>query len=333
MKFAMRHPKTLELLGNGTTGPWTFVSFFFHDRGSDIQRSLKGMMQEILHSILQQHPPLLGIITPLYVDLAKSQRQKIPQWDTLTLKTALRTIARERRPGVRLCLFLDALDEHGGDNEELAMFLKEMVNNTDSGTVKIKVCVASRSWSVFTKHFGNCPGFAIHHHTLEDIRSYTKSRLTVDQLGSQQLLDEEQQAAIVAQVTQKSSGVFIWVRLVVDQLSKDIRDGTPFRDLENRVMEMPRELEDLYTHTLRRIEPDYSSESYIMLQIALCSISHLSLEAFMECTSCNREHFDSVEMPNLGVRATGKNYSRLTITKTGKPYRRIARIDIQYSLV
>lgn len=302
MKFAMRHPKTLELLGNGTTGRWTLIAFFFHDRGSDIQRSLDGMMQEILHSILQQHPSLLSIITPLYVDLAKYQRVKIPKWDTLTLKTALRTIARERQPRLRLCLFIDALDEHGGDNEELALLLKEMVDNTDSGTVKIKMCVASRSWSVFTKHFGNCPGFEIHKHTLEDISSYTKSRLTVDHLGSQPLLDEEQQAVIVAQVTQKSSGVFIWVRLVVDQLSKDIRDGTAFRDLENRVMEMPRELEDLYAHTLRRIEPDYCNESYTMLQIALCSISPLSLQAFMECTSYNREPLDL--FVNLGTRVT-----------------------------
>lgn len=290
MKFAMQDPRTLQLLGNSATRTWKLVAFFFHDRGSEIQRSLDGMMQEILHSILQQHPPLLNVVTPLYLELVKSQRVKVPKWDTLTLQTALLNIARVRNPGMRLCLFLDALDEHGGDNEKLATLLKEMINSTDSETMKIRVCLASRSWSVFTKHFGNCPGFAIHEHTIEDIRSYTTVRLTPDSLGSQHLLNPNQLATIAARITEKSSGVFIWVRLVVDQLSKDIQDGTPFGDLEHRVMEMPPELEDLYAHTLRRIEAVYCDESYMMLQIAYCSIAPLSLVTFMECVNYNRDN-------------------------------------------
>ncbi len=128
MKFAMRDPRTLELLGmnllvNGRLITWTLVSFFFHNRGSTIQKSLDGMMQEILHSILHQHPHLVDRITPLYLDLVKSQRTNVPKWDTHTLKNALLCITQERRRPLRLCLFLDALDEHGGDNEELAMLL------------------------------------------------------------------------------------------------------------------------------------------------------------------------------------------------------------------
>lgn len=292
MKFAMQDPRTLQLLQNATTSPWTLVAFFFHDRGSEIQRSLNGMLQEILHSIFQQHPTLLRDITPLYLELVKSQRAKVPAWDILTLKRALLTVARARNPGVRLCLFLDALDEHGGNNEQLATLLKEMVKSTDGGSVQIKVCVASRPWSVFTQHFGNCPGFAIHEHTRDDIRSYTTSRLTPDHLGLQHLLTPHQFATIIARVTDKSSGVFIWVRIVVDQLCKDIQDGTPLRDLEQLVMDMPPELEDLYAHTLRRIEGVYCDESYIMLQMALCSLSPLSLEAFMECTSYNQKYLD-----------------------------------------
>ena len=302
MKFAMRDSRTLELLGNERT--WKLIAFFFHDRGSSIQRSLDGMMQEILHSILLQHPPMQRIITSTYLELVKSQRTKFPKWDTLTLKTALLTVARVNNPRVGLCIFLDALDEHGGDNEALAALVKEIVNQTNQTTVQIKVCVASRSWPIFTEHFGACPGFAIHEHTLQDIRIYTQNRLTGDRFGSQSLLDSSQIAAIAAQVTKKASGVFIWVRLVVDQLSKDIRDGTPFRDLENRVMEMPPELEELYAHTLRRIDPAYSDEAYIMLQIAFCSLSPLSLATFLACTSYNQRYLYSPPTSDVDTRDT-----------------------------
>lgn len=347
MKFALQDPRTLELLGSATR-TWKLVAFFFHDRGSDIQRSLDGMMQETLHSILQQHPPLLSVVTPLYLELVKSQGTQVPTWDTSTLQTALLNVARVRKPSVRLCLFLDALDEHGGDNEKLAMLLKEMVSSTDSDTVQIKVCVASREWPVFTKNFGNCPGFAIHEHTVQDISSYVTSRLAPDNLGSQHLLNSSQLAMIAAQVTEKSSGVFIWVRLVVDQLSKIIQDGTPLKDLENYVMEMPPELEDLYAHTLRRIDVRYCNESYIMLQIAFCSISPLSLEAFMECTSHNQEKPHDRQMrrrlrPHQGTSVT-ENTSLETqllrlasrsgglleaVSSTARPDMKVSRMDWQ----
>lgn len=37
MKFAMKDPRTLDLLGRSSGPGWTFVAFFFHDRGSSIQ--------------------------------------------------------------------------------------------------------------------------------------------------------------------------------------------------------------------------------------------------------------------------------------------------------
>ena len=44
---------------------------------------------------------------------------------------------------------------------------------------------------------------------------------------------------------------------------------------------MPQELQALYADTLRRIDPNYSSEAYIMLQIALCSLVPLHIDVFV----------------------------------------------------
>jgi hypothetical protein len=48
---------------------------------------------------------------------------------------------------------------------------------------------------------------------------------------------------------------------------------------------MPDELKGLYMHTLRRIEPQYAMESYIMLQIVLWAAAPLRLETFLDCTT------------------------------------------------
>ena len=134
-------------------------------------------------------------------------------------------------------------------------------------------------------HFGECPGFAIHDHTRTDIHGYTISRLFEASIGLRQATYDKlssQQQNLVELVTNKARGVFIWVKLVVDMLSKGFRDGTPLLVLQETVSQLPEELRDLYSHTLRRIDSEYAEKAYIMLQIALCSISPLPLRDFIQ---------------------------------------------------
>ena len=55
MKFAMKDPRTFALLGENDDSdlPWTLVAFFFHDRGSSIQKSLQGLLREVVDSIIR----------------------------------------------------------------------------------------------------------------------------------------------------------------------------------------------------------------------------------------------------------------------------------------
>ena len=66
---------------------------------------------------------------------------------------------------------------------------------------------------------------------------------------------------------------------------KSLRARIPFFVVEEKLAKMPEELKDLYQHTIERIEPDHAEESYVMLQIALCALSPLGLETFVNATS------------------------------------------------
>ena len=315
MKFAMRDPRLLELLSPQTDAcfdrrvtetteigsythivqramsypDWIVAAFFFHDRGSEMQKTLNGMLQEILVSILRQVPNLVTFVMPFFIRLNQRQGKRKPIWDLESLQSALLAIVLQREVRVRILLLLDALDEHSGDNEQLASLLKTLVDHADSDYVGLKMCLASRSWTVFEEHFGSCPGFAIHEHTKSDIFTYVTSRLRTSSQVLQSTAEEESLTAIIQLVTDKALGVFIWVRLVVDLLVKGIRDGTPFAVLEVRARDMPQELKDLYAHTLRRIEPEYATEAYVMLQIALCSLAPLPLKSFLGSLDYNCE--------------------------------------------
>lgn len=77
-------------------------------------------------------------------------------------------------------------------------------------------------------------------------------------------------------VAKKAKGVFLWVRLVVRDLLKGLRDGERIRDLEQRLDRIPSDLDEFFELMLGSIEPDYQEEASTLLQIMLhtgeCSV-------------------------------------------------------------
>jgi len=290
MKFAVMDSRLSDLLQTSEHLPYVIAGFFFHDRGIMVQKSMSGMLQELLHSILLKSSVLRQFVHPIYTALVETQRTRLPTWDVENLQLAFEAIIKQRQVVTRLCLFLDALDEHHGDNEHLASLVKKLVALADGNVVKVKLCLASRPWDTFVSSFSKCPGFKIHDHTYNDIRAYALAEFiqsSPSDVESSSVRDARSAKleSLAVQVTEKAHGVFIWVRIVVEEITKGLRARTPFFVLKEKLANMPEELKDLYQHTLERIEPDHAEESYVMLQIALSALFPLQLGTFVNTTS------------------------------------------------
>ncbi|KAL8989486.1 MAG: hypothetical protein Q9169_008350 [Polycauliona sp. 2 TL-2023] len=289
----MRDPRTLNLLSESfdSNDQWTLAAFFFHDRGSSIQKSIAGMLQEIVESILRQLPQLVPLVIGVYKKLIKLQAKRSPQWPLEALKEMMEAITKQRNEPIKLLLFLDALDEHEGDNDLLLQLLKEWTRNMNGLTCTLKICLASRSWPVFTEYFRYSPNLVIHNFTSHDISIYTKSRLGFSHVGANPLLETKSREHLINQITSKARGVFIWVRLVTDRLAQNIRDGTPSWVLSKIIADSPEELQDLYEDTLRRIDPHYANEAHIMFQMVLCSMEPLPIGTLLEATAMSLDRY------------------------------------------
>jgi hypothetical protein len=331
MKYAMSDSRTPQLLTSVTGEPWELVGFFFHDRGASTQKTLKAMLQEIMFQILTRSPRLYPAIHPEYTKLARAQMKKDPEWSVEALEKTILQLAKLHCPPtekpINLCLFIDALDEHDGDNEKLLDLLHQLASSSESPLplpgLTFKICLASRPWPVFQRRLGHCPYLTIDKYTKHDIESFTTEKLTrafrisgtenqnpvVDDMSTSQ---SSKIRELALQITSKAAGVFIWVRIVVDELCAGLHDGTPIFLLQHVVSEMPDELADLYTRVLDKVPVWYATESRIMLQIALHSIVPLQLEVFMNCI--NVLLFDRVE--EKGSNPTSHSLSRLA-TRTG----------------
>jgi len=339
MKYALLHPKTQELLQKSHQGLWTLIPFFFSDRGSSIQKTVDGLLQELLYQLLCHYEDLIDLV------ISSSLRSILPEisiksytfddqepgrisWDLESiqnahkilkddiepggarrlcapkvLKEALMAIVQQDKVPINVLFFIDALDEHHGSHIELVEILKCLSVVENSTTVRIKLCLASRQESVFPGAFHRSPGFAIHEYTHSDIEQYVgdhvESALGVSIVTED---DQTQVKALSNEVTKRAKGVFIWVKLVVQELVEGIIDGSSISQLRQRLESIPMELDALYTRILEKRKPEHVFEMYIMSQILLCSRKSVSLPSLMAITD--------LALPGIVVETTSTHRMR-----------------------
>ncbi|KAK4446037.1 hypothetical protein QBC34DRAFT_470643 [Podospora aff. communis PSN243] len=158
----------------------------------------------------------------------------------------VQTVRHLEQLGCALCLFVDGLDEFEGDPKALVCVLRRIIQDTPT-----KLCASSRPWQYFQDSFGSGPSLRVKDLTLRDIENFITDRfLDDDNFARVRTLELKCAAQLVSEVGNKSSGVFLWVHLVVTSLLDGMREGDSISDLQRRLEELPPDLEHLYDKIL-----------------------------------------------------------------------------------
>ena len=302
MKFAMNHSTTRTLLQSYDDHPWIIAGHFFHDRGSDlVQKSALGFLRELLYQILRQRPDYLSLIYNLFNQLlealpkdltAKRRRHSLADsWTISIIEQALLSIKTNGIKTVNLFLVVDALDEHEGNHRELLLILNRLAQSDGHPRFRLRLCLAERPENVFKDALQSYPSFTIHEHTAKDIRTYTQARIETE-TGSRLIDDGIQDVlCLVKTVVEKAHGVFLWVRLVVDEMIEGLCEGDTIAELKDLLSTIPTELEELYTRALRRTRytsrrregnsPDEKRQAYVMFQIVISCLRPFRLTTLL----------------------------------------------------
>lgn len=118
--------------------------------------------------------------------------------------------------------------------------------------------LASRAEGIFQEEFKDRPRFAIHDYTKAAIHIYVCRHFQSNNCAP--LLE------LCGVLTEKAQGVFIWVKLVVEELIEGYIAGDTISQLRNTIELLPKEITELYQRVLIRRDPKYSSETYVMLR-------------------------------------------------------------------
>ncbi|KAH9213046.1 hypothetical protein DL95DRAFT_238642, partial [Leptodontidium sp. 2 PMI_412] len=281
MNFIWNRKLTIEMLKGWSVGSKLVVaSFFFWNSGVQEQRSHIGLLRSLLFEALKDNKDLIPEIFPGEWDtkssLASHDLPITPEtWSLGRLKKAFHSLIRLATPELKLCFFIDGLDEYDGEPEDIAQYFKDLSLLSEHA----KFCLSSRPWPVFQDIFRGTPGLRLQDLTYDDIKLYVSDKLEKNTYMQQLLLeDTKNTTCLIEEVTQKAAGVFLWVVLVIKSLINGLRNGDGIPHLRRRLASLPSDLENLYEHMLESIDLLYKEEASQIFQLFRASGHSLDVQ-------------------------------------------------------
>ena len=272
MKFLFLDARTDKHLALRPSAiPLVKAGFYFWNSGTTMQMSQSGLLRTVLYQSLRSYPDLVPRIF-----LQRWKKHVLfggtnLDWSWWELKNAFQALVSES--SLRFCFFIDGLDEYDGNFSELAQLLTETATYPN-----VMICAASRPELVFEESFHDKPQLKLEDLTRPDIHLFATEQLG-DNIFFRDLrrLKPEEAQALISNVTDKASGVFLWVRLVVASLLTGLRDGDTLIDLEDRLIALPSDLEALFKRILDKLETIYFKQASKLFQLCLAALEPPSL--------------------------------------------------------
>ncbi|KAF8859935.1 hypothetical protein BDZ45DRAFT_741784 [Acephala macrosclerotiorum] len=271
MRYVSDSPVTQEKLALWASDTRLITAaFFFWNSGTVEQRSKSGLLRSLLFEVLSKYPELIPIVLPgLWATQYSKAINPLTKLEydirqISKLKQAFRNLIHQNTIPVKICFFIDGLDEYDGNDAEVAEIFSDLATHSH-----VKVCVSSRPLLVFEDAFAESPGLRLQDLTSEDIKIFVNDVLGENKRYKQLSLEEPVLApTLVAEIVEKAQGVFLWVALVVNSLLSGLGNFDSITDLQRRLRLLPSDLQALYEHMLtKRIEPFYLPQSSKIFQI------------------------------------------------------------------
>jgi len=202
------------------------------------------------------------------------------------VRNALREVFKHGANTLRICLLINGLDENQEGrceqqrgHQALVRYLQSLAYGATYPPCHIKMILASRAEGIFREGFKERPGFAIHDYTKDAIYRYACRHIQSNNCDP--LLE------LCGVLTEKAQGVFIWAKLVVEELIEGYIAGDTISQLRNTINSLPKKITELYQRVLERRSPVYLPETYIMLQLVLRALAPLTLAQLMAATDAS----------------------------------------------
>ncbi|KAI3395293.1 hypothetical protein diail_1491 [Diaporthe ilicicola] len=269
MKCLSDHPQTtnllLEWLGQSEL---VTLQFFFYALGRSEQKSQEGLLRSLLFQFLNKHRSLIENVLPAMWKEAVITEEKVPEHDLTMpsipeMQASLLQLTGTVSADKKFWILIDGLDEFEGKHATLAVFCSRLEKLPN-----VKVLVSSRPLSVFVSAFGCVPKMYLQDLTKRDIETYINDTILhnpyVVQLSR---IEQEIGTKIAELLTDKASGVFLWVILACQSILEGLEEYETGPELMSRAMELPTEMHDFFRQIIIGLDPRKRDQSVRILRL------------------------------------------------------------------
>ncbi|KAJ9637283.1 hypothetical protein H2199_007570 [Coniosporium tulheliwenetii] len=257
------HDLARQTQGHSRGAQLVIATYFLYFKGSALARSVEGMMRPLLHQILKQLPQLHKAVLLHFEEIRRTRKEFA--WRRSDLERAFQRVM-QFDSNFRFLVLVDALDEYQGEEIRLAEFLTAL---SETYPHKLHIYVSSRPSAELKDQLRSYPNIRMEDKTAQDIQHYVAVRFHNMLSGNksfQKLADS---------VIRAAEGVFVWVKLVCDELLRAWRRGEDPARLDQRLQAMPKELDAFYQRILDALDAEDREEARLMLSIVTSAVGPL----------------------------------------------------------
>ena len=224
------------------------LEFFFHGRGTILQKTPIGMFRSLLHQIYDKVP---SVRSPVLAAFREKKKIGDPglgwEWQRNELKALFSDAFAHAAKSRPITLFVDALDEAGAETaSELAEYFHEL-NKLVVEFRTTNICISCRHYPVASSNISL--EIRVEDENHNDIAKYVEEKLDTERPA----FSVEQYQALKKTVVRRASGSFMWARLSISMIVRSIRDGESLAVINGKLREVPSDLGDAYEHILKKI--------------------------------------------------------------------------------
>ncbi|KAF8523952.1 hypothetical protein BU17DRAFT_85441 [Hysterangium stoloniferum] len=216
------------------------ASFFFFRRGDPTQNSLVSLFRSLLHQILDKDRTALAQLTEKYKNKRTIHAGEVT-WHEDELKDFMQTIITDGSAARSIRIYVDALDEAA---ENVASTVVSYFRPLTVGA-NLSICFTCRHYPPLA--WDNELTILAEEENCADIETYVRENL------EHELNDENQAQELITLITTRASGIFLWVFLVVREITEFLRVGKTKQEITEMVQKLPLGLGALYEEILEKI--------------------------------------------------------------------------------
>lgn len=267
MKYLSDHPQTTTLLKEWAgQSELVTLQFFFYALGRLEQKSQQGILRSLLFQFLDNHRDLIERALPAMwkeASITEDKDHELELPDNSEIQASIFQLVENISADKRFFILIDGLDEFEGRHTALAVFLAKLERRPN-----VKILVSSRPLPVFASVFDHAPKMYLQDLTKWDIEAYIDDTiLHHPHIAHLTNAEPDMPMKIARMLTDKASGVFLWVVLACQSVLRGLDDYDTASELMNRVMELPPELHDFFRLIIAAMDPRQRDKNARLLRL------------------------------------------------------------------